>query len=91
MKIYVGNLPDDANEEELRRAFSAFGEVSSVNITNVLGSEWKKGFAFVEMPSTVGGQAAVDALNKKILKGRMLRVNLARLPGTNRGRQPVVL
>ncbi len=85
MKIYVGNLPYDANEEELRQEFSAFGEVSSVNIITDRDSGRSKGFAFVEMPSTSEGQAAVEALNGKILKERTLTVSPARPPSDNRG------
>lgn len=85
MKIYVGNLPYDANEEELRQEFSAFGEVSSVNIITDRDSGRSKGFAFVEMPSTSEGQAAIEALSGKILKERTLTVSPARPPSDNRG------
>ncbi len=85
MKIYVGNLPYDVNEEELRQEFSAFGEVSAVSIITDRDSGRSKGFAFVEMASTAEGQAAIEGLNGKVLKDRSMVVNPARPPGDNRG------
>ncbi|MDD5591270.1 MAG: RNA-binding protein [Dehalococcoidales bacterium] len=85
MKIYVGNLPYDVNEEELKQEFSAFGEVSAVDIITDRDSGRPRGFAFVEMASTSEGQAAIEALNGKIVKDRSLVVNPARPPGDNRG------
>ncbi|MDH4300306.1 MAG: RNA-binding protein, partial [Dehalococcoidia bacterium] len=32
MNIYVGNLSREVTEDELRKAFEAFGQVTSVNI-----------------------------------------------------------
>ena len=85
MKIYVGNLPYDVTEEELRQEFLAFGEVESVNIITDKYSGRPKGFGFVEMPSVSEGQAAITALNGKTLKERTLNVNAARPRSDNRG------
>ena len=86
MKIYVGNLSYDVTEEELRQEFTAFGEVESVSIITDKYSGRPKGFGFVEMPSVSEGQAAVAALNGKILKERTLNVDEARPPRSdNRG------
>ena len=85
MKIYVGNLSYEVTEEELRQEFLAFGEVESVNIITDKYSGRPKGFGFVEMPSVSEGQAAITALNGKILKERTLNVNAARPRSDNRG------
>jgi RNA recognition motif-containing protein len=85
MKIYVGNLSYDVTEEELRQEFIAFGEVESVNVITDKYSGRPKGFAFVEMPSVSEGQAAITALNGKILKERTLNVNAARPRSDDRG------
>ncbi|MFO8143672.1 MAG: RNA-binding protein [Dehalococcoidales bacterium] len=86
MKIYVGNLAYDVTEEELRQEFEAFGEVSSVSVITDRDTGRSKGFAFVEMPSTSEGQAAIADLNGKVVKERTLNVNPARPPaGGNRG------
>lgn len=93
MKIYVGNLSYEATESDLREAFSAFGEVDSVNIIKDKYSGQSRGFAFVEMPDNAAAQAAINALNDKEFKGRNLSVNEARpqperRPGGRGGRGP---
>jgi len=85
MKIYVGNLSYDVTEEELRQEFQAFGGVESVNIITDKYSGQPKGFGFVEMPSVSEGQAAITALNGKMLKDRTLNVNAARPRSDSRG------
>jgi len=78
MRIYVGNLSYDVTEEELREDFAAFGKVESIAIPTDKYSGRARGFAFVEMPSISEGQAAITALNGKIVKDRALTVNAAR-------------
>ena len=85
MKIYVGNLSYDVTEEELRQEFLAFGEVESVSIITDKYSGRPKGFGFVEMPLVPEGQAAIAALNGKVLQDRTLNVNAARPRTDNRG------
>jgi len=78
MNIYVGNLPYDITEEEVRSEFEAFGGVSSVTIPKDKYSGQAKGFAFVEMRVLAEGQSAIKGLNGKMLKDRKLTVNGAR-------------
>ncbi len=78
MNIYVGNLSLEATEEELQKAFEAFGQVASVNIIKDRYSGHSRGFGFVEMPTKAEAQAAITGLNGKELKGRTLSVNEAR-------------
>jgi len=85
MKIYVGNLPFELTEEELRQEFEAFGEVESVSIITDKYSGRPRGFGFVEMPSVSEGQAAITGLNGKTLKERTLNVNTARPRSDDRG------
>ncbi len=86
MNIYVGNLPLEVTEDELRREFMAFGEVTSVTIMNdkYIGSGQSRGYGFVEMPSLSEGQAAITTLNGKTLKQRVITVIQA-LPLTDNG------
>jgi RNA recognition motif-containing protein len=89
MNIYVGNLSYEVKEEELKEAFEAFGQVETAKvILNDTGRS--KGFGFVEMSNDTDAQAAISALNEKELKGRVIKVNMAR-PRTdkNRGRRGV--
>jgi cold-inducible RNA-binding protein len=78
MNIYVGNLSYDVTDEDLRSEFTAFGNVSSVNIIKDKFSGQSKGFAFVEMPVLSEGQTAVNTLNGKKLKDRAITVTGAR-------------
>ena len=78
MNIYVGNLSYGMSEDELRDAFSAFGEVSSVKILMDRETGRSRGFGFVEMPSNSDGEKAIAQLNGKEVGGRPLRINEAR-------------
>ena len=75
MDIYVGNLAYSTNDESLRVAFSAYGEVASARVVSDRMTGRSKGFGFVEMPDRAQAQAAIDALNGKELDSRTLRVN----------------
>ena len=84
MKIYVGNLAFEVDEEELRQEFTAFGEVESVNIITDKYTGRPRGFGFVEMAKVAEGQAAIAGLNGKMLKDRTLSVNEARPPSDSK-------
>ena len=78
MQIYVGSLPYEVTEEDLREEFGAFGEVASVKIITDKPSGRPKGFGFVEMASKSEAEAAIAGLNGKTLKERTIVVNEAR-------------
>jgi len=85
MKIYVGNLPHEVTEEELRQEFATFGGVTSANIIKDKYSGRPRGFGFVEMAVVSEGQAAIAGLNGKAIKDQTLIVNAARPPSESRG------
>jgi RNA recognition motif-containing protein len=78
MNIFVGSLSWDVTGDDLRLAFEAFGQVTSANVIMDKFTGQSKGFGFVEMPSKEQGQAAIQDLNGKELKGRSMVVNEAR-------------
>jgi RNA recognition motif-containing protein len=78
MNIYVGNLSAEVSEEDLRQAFEAFGDITSVNIIKDKFSGKSRGFGFVEMPSNEEAQSAIEGLNGTDLKGQALNVSEAR-------------
>jgi RNA recognition motif-containing protein len=78
MKIYLGNLSYQVTEEDLRLALEQFGKVESVTLIKDKQTGQSKGFGFAEMASKAEGQAAIEGLNGKDLKGRALNVNEAR-------------
>jgi RNA recognition motif-containing protein len=76
-KLYVGNLPFSATEEEIKELFASHGEVISVALVNDRETGRPRGFGFVEMGDS-DADAAVEALDGKEFGGRSLRVNVAR-------------
>jgi RNA recognition motif-containing protein len=78
MNIYVGNLSREVTEEDLRKAFEAFGQVTSAKTITDKFSGQSRGFGFVEMPAKAEAQSAINGLNGKELKGQTLNVNEAR-------------
>jgi len=84
VRIYVGNLPYEATEQDLSDAFAEYGDVEKVDIVADKFTGRSRGFAFVEMPSQSEGEAAIESLNGKPLQGRNLVVNEAR-PREDRG------
>ena len=85
MNIYVGNVSRETTEDELRKAFEPFGQVTSVNIIKDRYSGESRGFAFVEMAVKSEAQTAINELNGKQLGERTLSLNEAR-PRTEGGR-----
>jgi len=78
MNIYVGNLPREATEEDLRKAFEAFGQVTSAKIITDKFTGDSRGFGFVEMSNNSEAQSAISGLDGKDMKGNNLKVNEAR-------------
>ncbi len=78
MNIFVGNLSYSTQDDSLRAAFEAFGEVSSARVISDRETGRSRGFGFVEMPNAAEGQAAITALDGHELDGRAVKVNEAR-------------
>ena len=81
--IFVGNLSFNTNEDELRQAFEAYGQVERVSILTDRDTGRSRGFGFVEMASNEDGEKAIAALNGSQIGGRTINVNEAR-PKTER-------
>ena len=84
MNIYIGNMSFETTEDQLRKAFEGFGEVSTVNIIMDRDSGNPKGFGFVEMATKSEAIAAISGLNGQDMNGRALNVNEAK-PKTDSG------
>ncbi|HNT37210.1 MAG TPA: RNA-binding protein [bacterium] len=76
-KLYVGNLPFSATEDEIRDLFSEHGTVHSVRLITDRETGRPRGFGFVEMDGDAA-EAAASALNGQDMGGRALKVNEAR-------------
>ena len=76
-KLYVGNLPFDTDEEQIRELFSTYGDVKSVDMINDRDTGRFRGFCFVAMDNSEA-DAAINALNGYSFGGRPLKVNEAK-------------
>jgi RNA recognition motif-containing protein len=78
VRLFVGNLPYDATEDEIRQHFSVVGNLSYVSIPLDRETGKKRGFAFVEFADAQQAQEAIRQFNNQPFKGRPLAVNEAR-------------
>ncbi len=78
MNIYVGNLAYTVTEDDLKEAFSGFGEISSVRLVSDKFSGKSKGFGFIEMPDNSEAEAAMNALNGSSFNGRDMKASQAK-------------
>jgi len=89
-KLYIGGLPYETTEDELREAFAKVGAVASVTILTDRMTGRSRGFGFVEMENDADAEKAIDEWNGKDFGGRKLTVNEAkpmeaRAPRTGNG------
>jgi len=78
MNIYVGNLPFDANDGDLRSLFSEYGSVDSASVITDRDTGRSRGFGFVELADPNAGSKAIEKLDGYEWNGRRLTVNEAR-------------
>jgi len=78
VRLFVGNLPYDASEDEIRAHFASAGSLVSVFMPVDRETGRKRGFAFVEFNDAAAAQQAIRLFNNQPFKGRSLAVNEAR-------------
>src|SRR5690348_2220260 len=78
MRLYVGGLPYQTNENDLIRLFEEVGEVTSATVIRDRDTGRSKGFGFIDMATSEDGQLAISQLNGSIYGERTLTVNEAR-------------
>jgi len=83
VKIYVGNLPFQTTDVELRELFGQYGEVTDVTLITDRETGRPRGFGFVEMREDNSAREAIGAIDGKAIGGRNVKVNEAR-PRTER-------
>ena len=74
MVIYIGNLPFDTSEHDLKERFEQYGPVKSVNIIRDEVSSNMLGFAFVKMPDRSTAYQAIAGLNRTRINNRVVMV-----------------
>ena len=78
MKIYVGNLPFNVDDEGLKNLFSSYGEMEEAIVIQDKFSGRSKGFGFVTFKEEENAKKAVSEMNDKEVEGRKLKVNEAK-------------
>ncbi len=78
MKLYIGNIPFEAGDDELRELCAPFGAVSTALVIVNPRKGRSRGFGFVEFTDPSNGKAAIAGLNGREVGGRKLVVNEAR-------------
>ena len=77
-RLYVGNIPHETTEQDLRTMFGEAGTVGSVDMIKDRQTGKSKGFAFVTMSSQDDADKAISMLDGKDVSDRALKVNVAR-------------
>jgi len=78
VRLFVGNLPYNATEAELREHFSALGPVSYLSLPTDRETGQVRGIAFVEFSDQAQAEEAIHRFNNQLFKGRPLAVSVAR-------------
>ena len=72
--LYVGNLPQNSNINDLRKFFASQGQVHSVTLIVDRNTGKQRGFGFIDMDD-LAAKHAIETLNLKKFGGRALMVN----------------
>ena len=78
MNMYVSNLSFHTTDDDLKKLFGQFGEVSSAKVITDRETGRSRGFGFVEMESDEEAKVAIKGLNNKDIEGRTMAVSVAR-------------
>ncbi|HKY20222.1 MAG TPA: RNA-binding protein [Vicinamibacterales bacterium] len=85
-RLYVGNLPYKATEEELTALFSSVGDVASARVMRDMATGRARGFGFVEMTTDEAAAKAIEKLHQHEMDGRAIVVNEAQPKPAGGGR-----
>lgn len=76
-ELYVGHLPYEATQDDLRRMFSVAGTVTSVHIITDPETGKSKGCGYVRMASEEQLAEAIDCLDGALMDNRVITVSIA--------------
>ncbi|PIE02161.1 MAG: RNA-binding protein [Acidobacteria bacterium] len=77
MKLFVGNISWNMDEEALRSEFEPFGAIEECKIIYDRETGRSRGFGFITYTEQESGQHAMEEMNGKEVDGRALKVNEA--------------
>jgi len=75
--IYVGNLDEDINENDLKAAFEPFGEILNVKVVRDPVTNKSKNIGFISFTSKPDAEKAIREMHGQMLKGRPIKTNWA--------------
>ncbi len=78
IRLFVGNLPQNVTEAELREHFSTVGPLSYISVPTDRETGRQRGFAFLEFRDPAQAAEAIRYFNNKSFKGNSLSVKEAR-------------
>ncbi len=78
MKVYVGNLSKQVNDNALNELAVPFGKPVSANVATERSSGESKGFGFIEFSTDAEAHAAIAGLDGRDINGQNLKVNEAK-------------
>ncbi|KAK7281978.1 hypothetical protein RIF29_10403 [Crotalaria pallida] len=87
-KVFVGNLPYDADSEKLAVLFEEAGTVEVAEVIYNRETNQSRGFGFVSFSTVEEAEKAVEKFNRYSLDGRLLTVNKASPRGSRAERPP---
>ena len=87
-RLYVGNLPYKATDEDLTALFSTVGDVASARVMRDMATGRARGFGFVEMTTDEAAQKAIEKLHQHEMEGRAIVVNEVQPKPAGGGRGP---
>lgn len=87
MKIYVGNLPFNVDEAQLKEIFSGYETAEVALITDKFNGR-SKGFGFVTIEDDEAAKKAIEEMNGKEVGGRDLKVSEAKPMDPDAPRRP---
>jgi RNA recognition motif-containing protein len=78
MRIYVGNLPKDANEDDLLEMFEEYGRVRNIKIVRDRFSNHSRGYGFLELPDEKSARQAIDDWDQGSIDDHIIKVDVAK-------------
>lgn len=78
MNMYISNLGFHTSDDDLRKLFETFGQVSSAKVIMDRDTGQSRGFGFVEMNSETEANQAMEKLNGKDMEGRRISISVAK-------------
>ncbi|KII88467.1 hypothetical protein PLICRDRAFT_110365 [Plicaturopsis crispa FD-325 SS-3] len=82
--VFVGGISEEVDESIIYESFSTFGDIIEVQLPSAATNTTQqaegkhRGFAFVTYSSSGDAQDAIDNMDLNELRGRVIKVNLAR-------------